>query len=618
MSFVILNKESQTASKFVRSVARLRSEMKAKSGHEFQNFFIALLGELMDGPIEARKLGEFDKKGIDGFVLTSDENAIAITIQCKGFEVVEYGKDQQRQCRSEIEKYKEKGPTSSEYWLVINRPIKDRIMRDELKHDLEELIQSGKVIKAELLDQEALAEKLSHFASVKLAQWADAKRVELFEYYVSRMQVVRYISDVPFGDSVKANPVEHLLGNLQSFFSRLRAHQTSKYRFPPMFLVTSEFGFGNTSTLQALAGKWMDGGGHLIYAPAALLAGTAFSNTSGLASSILRFLVPDEVQLSPFAVQLFRDKLREMLIRSKDWLLLIDGLDENATAFKANSLQSLRNSIAELGLPAVLSARDELVETRRAEFFPAPSPDESAFDRIRLTDWPDALIIRFVRLFAASQGGHEPASFRAFRELIESNRYNEVYGDIPKRPLFLGMLVKDAWTGDQPERQLHRLYGKYFRQKFHVDRAGDAASGSTGRPSAIIDAFGLEETSERLIRVMQDAADQMLKIAGSVGSRSAVHLDTISEKQLREIARKHDVPVVQIEDIALHSLLQPAGRDPITHERTMRFAHRSFQDWFLARQYAENGHETYPGMSNSAQRFLTLMKADLGSGGSLP
>jgi hypothetical protein len=59
--------------------------MRAKSGHDFQNFFISLLGELMDGPIEAKKLGEYDRKGVDGFVLTSRGNAINITIQCKGF-----------------------------------------------------------------------------------------------------------------------------------------------------------------------------------------------------------------------------------------------------------------------------------------------------------------------------------------------------------------------------------------------------------------------------------------------------------------------------------------------------------------------------------------------------
>jgi hypothetical protein len=335
---------------FVRSIARLRTELRAKSGHEFQNFFIALLGELMDGLIEAKKLGELDKMGIDGFILTSNEKAIDITIQCKGFEVFEYGKAQHRQCRKEIAKYRTKGLNSTEYWLVINRPIKERGMREELEHDLDGLVQGGKVAKAELLDQESLAEKLSEFASVKLAQWADTKRAELFEYYTSRMQVVQYISDVPFGAQGKANPVEHLLGVLQSFFRGLREHQTSKYRSPPMFLVTSEFGFGKTSTLQALAGGWMDTGGHLIYAPAALLAGAAFSNASGLAGSILTFLVPENVQLSPFAIQLFGDTLREMLIRSKDWLLLIDGLDENATAFKANRLQALRNSIADLGL----------------------------------------------------------------------------------------------------------------------------------------------------------------------------------------------------------------------------------------------------------------------------
>jgi hypothetical protein len=215
--------------------------------------------------------------------------------------------------------------------------------------------------------------------------------------------------------------------------------------------------------------------------------------------------------LSNLALQAFRDTLLDILVKSKDWLLLIDGLDENAAAFKSNTLSTLWGSIADLGIPAILSARDELVDIRQTEFFLDPKLRVApAFERIRLNDWSDALILQFVVLFAATHGGNEPPGFIAFRQLIGSTRYQEIYGDIPKRPLFLGMLAEDAWSGNEPARQLHRLYGKYFRRKFLLDRRSMAASGAEKRPSAIVDALGHDEAVERLIHVMQDAADRML------------------------------------------------------------------------------------------------------------
>lgn len=541
-----------------------------------------------------------------------------VAIQCKGFELPEYGADQHKQCRDEIAKYKAKGPPAAEYWLVVNRPIKNRDMRRELEADLATLVAAGKARKAVLLDSEPTINMLRELAAAKLAQWADEKRRELFEYYRSRMQFVQYIADVPF-NGTQRKPVDHIFDRVKTFFERLPEHQTSKYRRPPKFLVTSEFGFGKTNTLQALAGKWIESGGHLVYVPAALLNDEAFKHTAGLANALLKFLMPDDVEVSTLAYEVFRDALRSALAKSKDWLVLIDGLDENAAAFKANGLAALWNSISDLGVPAIISVREELVETRRQEFFPDPKLGLAPkFERLRLGDWPEELIGRFVRLFSAARGGNESLSYSAFRQLIESGRYIEAYGDIPKRPLFLGMLADDAWAGREPARQLHRLYGQYFRKKFSFDRYSMAASGASNRPSAIVDALGAEEAAERLIHVMQDAADNMLEVTESPSGRSAEHRDTIGEGQLRKIAESNGIPFVTIEDIAMHSLLQPAGRDPVRRERLVRFAHRSFQDWFLARQYAEKNRALYLGLPDTVVRFIRSMQADLAAGKPLP
>jgi hypothetical protein len=437
-----------------------------KSRDDFQGLFANLLGELMDGSALTKRLRRLDEAGIDAFVIASDEQKIDTAIQCKGFELLEYGPEQHGQCRAEIAKYKAKGPAVPEYWLVINRSIKDRAMRDELRRDLDELRDAGKAAKAELLDLEPLIDKFADLAAKRIAAWAGAKRVELFHFYRERLKFVEHIAEVPFdGDGGATNPAGYLLTKVQEFFARIPEHQTGKLRPTPKVIFSSAFGFGKTSTLQALAGHWADVGGHVIYVPAALLEDVAFTNAAGLADAILRFLARDEADISRLGRQALRDVLRYILRTSKNWLVLIDGLDENAAALKPNSLAVLWNIIRDLGVPTILTARDELIEARTGEFFPDPNLRITpVFKRIRLTDWPDELILEFVRRYSAKRGGHEPDAFREFREIIESRRYQDVYGDIPKRPLFLGMLAEDAWAGTEPARELHRLYGNILER----------------------------------------------------------------------------------------------------------------------------------------------------------
>lgn len=429
----------------------------------------------------------------------------------------------------------------------------------------------------------------------RLSSWAETRRAELFQFYKERMEIVRHIDRVPFNRASR-DPSAFLMERMSSFFKAIAESQTGKCRHAPKFLVTSEFGFGKTTTLQKLAQSWI---------------------ASGLADSLLQFILPDDPDLSDAALLTFRNVLRDLLAHSKDWLLVIDGLVENSYALLPNSLARLWECIADWGVPAVLSARDELLDVRPSDFRPndrlKTGPE---FERIALNDWDDALILQFVDMFAAGRGGDMPAGYDTFRELVASGRYGEVYGDIPKRPLFLGVLVEDAWFGKEPARFLHRLYGTYFRNKFDIDRTSPAARGVQGRPSEIADRLGNDEAKEMLIRIMQEA--DMLEVSGPQGARSAIHRDTITEAALRNLSARLGIPFIQVEDVAMHSLLQPSNPDRKTRERLLRFAHRSFQDWFLARHFAAQDREIYPGLPPLTFRFLTTMKEDLAAGHGLP
>lgn len=605
----------------MKGISRVRDALFTASDRGFEAVVATLLEGLIEHTGRSKPLGRLDRAGIDGYVYRDEDDSLRTAIQCKGFEVFEYGAKQHAQCRKEVTKYLAKGPITHEYWLVINRAITDRKMRAELIADLDILVAAGKAHHAELFDMAPFLTKLKELASERLTAWAEARRTELFQFYADGLEFVDYIRPVPFrSGKLFCDPVERMFTDALSFFDELPKSQTGKFRPAPKYLLTSSFGFGKTSTLHALAREWINSGKHLIYVPASFLDDKAFSNASGLANSLLRILLPDDVVLHDLVRRLVRDSLKQTLATSSDWLLLIDGLDESPWAFKPNSLSALWGCIRDLGLVAALSAREELVNSRPTEF--GADASRVPFERLELLDWSDDLILQFLDRFALRQVGGAPQSFQELRQLCSAGQYMDVYGDIPRRPLFLGMLAADAWAGREPVRELHRLYGQYFRQKFLLDRSGAASGGLTKRPSSVVDAFGIDEALERLMRIMGGAAAYMIAPNKLAADRSPseflVQTDTIQEDDLKRIAAETGVEFLQFEELIMHSLLQPAGRDRITRARLSKFAHRSYQDWFLARHIALNGVGNLASPPEAVKRFLAPMILDLKRDRGLP
>jgi hypothetical protein len=103
------------------------------------------------------------------------------------------------------------------------------------------------------------------------------------------------------------------------------------------------------------------------------------------------------------------------------------------------------------------------------------------------------------------------------------------------------------------------------------------------------------------------------------GSRpEAPHPDAITESALLRIAAAVGITELQLEELAMHSLLQPRGRASITRERLLGFAHKSYEEWFLARAWAYMSATPPAGIADGVRRFLIPMAADRAAGLPLP
>ena len=97
---------------------RISFELAVRSGHDFQNYFALILGELIEGTAETKRLGHLDRKGVDAVVLDADNETINTVIQCKGFEVAGYPIAKHHQCRQDCTSYQH---LCRSFWLAHGR-----------------------------------------------------------------------------------------------------------------------------------------------------------------------------------------------------------------------------------------------------------------------------------------------------------------------------------------------------------------------------------------------------------------------------------------------------------------------------------------------------------------
>ena len=584
---------------------RLRSEVRDRTHDSFVDLLHELFAELVPGFTAARRLGELDRKKVDLFVLDDTSGGIELAVQAKGFEKP-FGVSQMQQCLKEIAAYASSGEPAAHYVLAVNKRIPST-SRIELDLELAKLVAVGKVKRAELLDETRLLARLKELALNQLERWSKDSLAQFRAELEQRLAVVAYIREVPFGPHAKVDPAEEIVRALSAFREAFPTGAFGRDVSPPRFLVTSSFGFGKTSTLQAIGADWANAGGRPIYAPAALLSDEAFHNGAGLANAILDIIKPEGVELSDVGYFLLRETLRTEVATAPGWILLLDGIDESPNWHHHRKLGKLWMSSADMALPLVASVRDEVYESRVQEFQDGGGKalNLDFFKRVELQEWPDPLVLRFLNAFAANRRDSVGPVFGRLRTLVEQGGYQEVYGDIPKRPLFLGMLAIDAWNGREPDAELHLLYNGYVRQKLAHDRY--SAAGVVVRDGQAQARLGEAEYVERMLLAMQDLAGAIV-IAGAGDADTAVADETCLMASV--LNRLGEAP--RFEELLLNSLLAPAGRDPATRQRLVRFAHQSFFDWFSARwSLSQPDGSPMTALSPAAMAFAEKMAAPI-------
>lgn len=601
-----------------------RNTIKRPFLHESRDTFADLVAEhlqlVLPNITTTKRLGELDIQGMDIIQFEENDGAAIRAVQCKGYERPLNAGHITELC-NEAKKFLQRGPIVDEYWLVVNKSIKRNADRNRIEAELSKLIEGGKARSATLLDIDPFAIQLERLAIEKFRRLARSRREIVRRRYLRSFNDVGYLPEVPsnFDGFPTHNPIDTIVQTLSDRVVRSGDGHTGRSRNFPRFLVTGSFGFGKTLSLHSLGQLWTDHGFDVLFIPAVKLHDEAFVNSAGIYDFVIGDLFEHDEEFSKEHVgyRLIREACKKVL-GSEPWMLLIDAIDESEFWQDPNRLRNLWTSIREIGLPAVVTVRTELVDSRPAEFI--GDHDAKFFTQIELTDWHPEQMSTFLDAFAAKKAVKPPASFRAFQSMIREGKYERRYGDIPRRPLFLHMLAEDAWAGANPETQLFRLYGKYFRAKLLRDWIRADLPERTVRMNSVLKRFGIEEAQEQLIALMQTLA---LNAAGYCereelviqNLRTTQVLFTQSDLDACVEAAIGEVP--NVEEILLSSLIQPAGRDSITRHRQYRFAHQSFFDWFLARVIVER-QLTVTGMSPTARAFQAQIASAIAAGEALP
>jgi len=349
-----------------------------------------------------------------------------------------------------------------------------------------------------------------------------------------------------------------------------------------MHLVVGEFGFGKT-TVAIRASRTSSR--RVLLLPAARLPADA-AHLLPILSTILRGSeepdtpqgLPHELwqEISPGCLEVMLTEPRE------DLYLIVDGLDEAPMAQRRAGVLDFLQALRKVNVPVLVSVRTEFWNSRRDEVRAAISQpsEKSVLQHITTTElqpWTTDCIVGLIDKSLQLDGASTRLS--EFRQLVQDGRYGELYGDIPRRPLFLSMLIDDVQQEGVRPRSRLSLFTDWIDRKIERDWHNPKAAGGAIRPPIRSDhAESLDRTKTRAYQVMTAAARKMISFdeTGTLSLLPTVAIDDVLDDGPAWFAD------VDPEALAIQSVLLPLQERALRNTSLFRFAHQAFQGYFLA------------------------------------
>jgi hypothetical protein len=575
---------------------RTKSEMRNAEGRDFERKVLPFLRIIWADTILPQPLRTHDRGGVDILRWKNrKDKSIPLAVQCKGFHVgdSEMGKDQVRQCEESIDTFIKKGFKADVYILIHNREP-NSVFQKQVEIKLNELKIIGRVKEAYVWDYLMLIKKASDEVRARCRKFLS----------LNEMKAQNLLLDKPICAPLEQVPLEifEMVSNRnqklsETFISETiadPAQELLKTHISNRSLVLAKAGYGKTTsalrTFQFSDKK-------IFYLSAAALPRDG-NNKDSLFKTWLTF---DEMyeQVSdedfPILELLISPALDYLLKDAKQPIILIlDALDESIYFSRPHGLQDLFNHITDVKVPVILLAREEYWVTKQEQFATSFGQQAVKQDKnvktkatvIKLKDWGKEQIKAFAERYKAEFKGAELASLNDFINLVKNDGYEQIYGDIPKRPLFLNYILESVAFEGVKSKSKAKLFYDWVCLKIKRDFRNPILAGGEGRNSILHNRTpNNEDDVLRLsFRIMKIAASKM----------------TLVQKNCLELLPFCDIEEIKAEspDLAfsldavglfLHSLLEQ--EKSTAEKQTIKFSHRTYQEFFLALFIRDNPNQ---------------------------
>lgn len=428
------------------SFKKLKKRLEDSSKLTFQRVCFDLLSFAWPDLQYAPELRLHDRRGADLFSLGRRESSGSegwdydFVVQCKGVEHKEFDERNYQAAVGDVEKFRKTKLRTRRYWLVLNRSASAPGWAAKLGRAVNDLAASGAAAEARWFDPQALLVVLFEELIIQARSRVGEKNAEqLARYNAAMREHEHYVADVPYrlrirkGVGTRAKWVHHAGRNaLEALAIPARDASSGAQRFR---LVVSEFGFGKTLLLLQLASRLGESGRVVLYQPVVELARDSFTNEFSLVKCIYERLFPEDETANKTADHPPLAAFREVLRFAPTTVLLLDGLDEHTRAYSFEGLRDVFRSLKDLACDVIASARREFFDAYEGNFDEAMSGTGNDRQFLSLGEWDDMCMLQFLDAYPSSEGT------LTFREHIRRGEYEQHYGDIPRRPLFLDMLA---------------------------------------------------------------------------------------------------------------------------------------------------------------------------------
>lgn len=552
----------------------LLKELAYNTSIEFEQICFEMLSDIFPDIRRTESLGLYDKSGFDLFTFKNTNGDFEMLFQCKGFQQ-EFGDQQLKQCLKSIKAFEKSSIIGDEFCFIINKRIKEQKYYDIIEQKLYELNSTNRIKNYRILDIHKFLTFLQQKYSELILNGIKKSSEYFHRQFISSLGSDSYVFNVPFtlNDQLYYNPLEHII-NRSEKKSLAGKGERGKYIF-----VVSEFGFGKTTLLFNLYDKLLvKRNKTTIYIPLGALPPDALASEADVVRNILSLLIKSDHD-NPLINKFKRGVFQNILKNQSDIVLLFDGIDEHKALRNIRGLKVFFNSLTTLKPMIVFTMRKEFWDDRQEDLQEAIGRRRYIQDKIILVDWNDFQILEYLNGLKQSLQKNEFVA--AFKEIVSENRYKDIYGDIPKRPLFLQMIISDLISGADTRSKvsISLLYRKFIMQKIKRDLIGSSNGFVLDRGLSVDE--GIFSFSEKVFNCLEEIAIEMIIVENQqLYSQNIVRNDNINSTIIKYGFKS-------LSDLMLHSVLVPAEerRDFVFN---LKFAHFSFLEYFIARFILKN------------------------------